>query len=185
MLNARLRLAVLSDLHYDQSTDAQHFRPSTARNGVAGDPMEALLELAKRAPPNGEIESKLTADYLLCAGDITNKANANGFTEGWKKLKELQAALGATHLLATTGNHEVSSRAGDKDNQGGNSEQALDPLATIQQHKDYPCTAFSDDNMRWVYWGRGYQIVEEPNALFLLINSSHFHPTTRQNEFDR
>lgn len=185
MSTARLRLAVLSDLHYDQSVDAQHYRPSTARNGLAGDPMEALLELVKRSTPSSGVEAKLAADYLLCAGDITNKANAGGFSQGWQKLKELQSALGATHLLATTGNHEVSSRAGDKDNQTGNSEQALDPLAAIQQHPDYPCTAFADDTMRWVYWGRGYQIVEEPHALFLLINSSHFHPTTRLNEFDR
>ncbi|SUA88979.1 metallophosphoesterase family protein [Pandoraea pulmonicola] len=184
MSSTQLRLAVLSDLHYDRVTDTDPCRPITARNGVAGDPMHGLLQLVKQSS-SGSPAELLSADYLLCAGDITNRASPDGFDEGWRQLKELQAALGAKHLLAVTGNHEVNSRASERDNQAGNSEQALDPLSVIQKQVDYPSTAFTNDGDRWIYWGRGYQIVEQPNALFLLINSSHFHPTTRPNEFER
>ncbi|MGF6998828.1 metallophosphoesterase family protein [Paraburkholderia sp. GAS32] len=177
----RIRVAVLSDLHYDRPLGTQPSRPSIARNGPAGDPMQALLN--KIAQSQGD--TQLRADYLLCGGDITNKANPEGFLEGWRKLKELQNALGARHLLAVTGNHEVNSRAGEKDDEAGNSERALDPLAVIQRHADYPSTTFADGDQRWVYWGRGFLFIEEQDILFLLVNSSHFHPTTRQNEFER
>lgn len=181
---SRLRLAVISDLHYDQkdADTTEPCRPSAAMNGRAGDPMEALLNLLSA---QGDSKDALTADYILCGGDITNRASTNGFNAGWNKLKELKELLGAKHILAVTGNHEVNSRAGDTDNQIGNSDRALDPLAVIQKHPDYPSSTFSNDSERWVYWGRGFHIIEEPSALFLLINSSHFHPTTRPNEFER
>lgn len=177
-----IRLAIASDLHYVEPTGANPSRPATAKAGAAGDPMHALLELVKQdASCSGR---KLAADYLVCPGDVTNQASAVGFEAGWTQLKSLKDALGAQHLLATTGNHEVHSRASDKDNQVGLSTQSLDPLAVIQRHPDYPCTCLTNDE-RWVYWGRGYQIVEQPNILFLIINTSHFHPTTRANEFER
>jgi 3',5'-cyclic AMP phosphodiesterase CpdA len=181
---ASIRLAIASDLHYTRIGSADSCRPSTAMSGVAGDPMHALMGQA--APGASALPDRLDlrADYLLCPGDITNKASSDGFNEGWRCLKGLQRALGARHLLAATGNHEVSSRAGERDDQPGNSEQAIDPLATIQRHADYPSTALTDD-ARWIYWGRGYVLIEEPQVTFLLINSSHFHPTTRANEFER
>ncbi|WP_325048563.1 metallophosphoesterase [Achromobacter xylosoxidans] len=145
--------------------------------------MHALLKLVEQTAGEG-VTRQFGADYLICPGDVTNQASAAGFEAGWAQLKALKTALGARHLLATTGNHEVHSRATEKDNEIGMSIQALDPLAVIQRHPDYPCTCLSDDE-RWVYWGRGYQIVEQPNILFLIINSSHFHPTTRSNEFER
>lgn len=177
-----IRLAIASDLHYVEPSGAHPSRPATAKAGTTGDPMHALLELVKQDAAGSE--RQLAADYLVCPGDVTNQASAAGFEVGWTQLKSLKDALGAKHLLATTGNHEVHSRASDKDNQVGLSTQSLDPLAVIQRHPDYPCTCLTNDE-RWVYWGRGYQIVEEPHILFLIINTSHFHPTTRANEFER
>lgn len=177
-----IRLAIASDLHYAEPSGPNPSRPATTKAGTAGDPMHALLELVKKDA--GCEDRQFAADYLICPGDVTNQASAAGFQAGWSQLKSLKDALGAQHLLATTGNHEVHSRASDKDNQVGLSTQSLDPLAVIQQHSDYPCTCLTDDQ-RWVYWGRGYQIVENPSVLFLIINTSHFHPTTRANEFER
>jgi len=178
-----IRLAIASDLHYvDPPRDGVSL-PAAANSNPAGDPMQGLLTRIRKDSASGATH-EFEADYLVCPGDVTNQASATGFETGWGKLKELQAALGARHLIATTGNHEVHSRAGEKDNVIGLSTQVLDPLAAIQRHADYPCTCLEDE-ARWVYWGRGYQIVEEPNILFLVINSSHFHPTTRANEFER
>ena len=177
-----IRLAIASDLHFAEPSGSNPSRPATAKAGTAGDPMHALLELVKQDASG--TDRQFVADYLICPGDVTNQASAAGFQAGWTQLKSLKDALSAQHLLATTGNHEVHSRASDKDNQIGLSTQSLDPLAVIQQHADYPCTCLTDEQ-RWVYWGRGYQIVEQPHVLFLIINTSHFHPTTRANEFER
>ena len=38
---------------------------------------------------------------------------------------------------------------------------------------------------RWIYWGRGYEIIEKDDVFWLLVNSSHFHFTTRENEYER
>ncbi len=177
-----IRLAIASDLHYAEPLGGAQSRPAVAKSGDAGDPMHALLELVKKDA--GREDRELVADYLICPGDVTNQASAAGFEAGWSQLKALKEALSAQHLLATTGNHEVHSRATAKDDQVGLSTHSLDPLAPIQEHADYPCTCLSDQE-RWVYWGRGYQIVEQPNVLFLIINTSHFHLTTRSNEFER
>lgn len=177
-----IRLAIASDLHYVEPTGANPPRPATAKAGAAGDPMHALLELVKQEANCAN--RQFAADYLVCPGDVTNQASAAGFETGWTQLKSLRDALGARDLLATTGNHEVHSRASEQDNLVGLSTQSLDPLAVIQRHPDYPCTCLTNDE-RWVYWGRGYQIVERANILFLIINTSHFHPTTRANEFER
>lgn len=178
-----IRLAIASDLHYVEPTGGNSSRPATAKAGDAGDPMHALLALVNQEAASGSTR-QFHADYLICPGDVTNQASVAGFDAGWGKLKALQSLLGAKHLLATTGNHEVHSRATQRDDQIGLSTQSLDPLAVIQRHADYPCTCLTDEQ-RWVYWGRGYQIVEQPGVLFLVINSSHFHPTTRANEFER
>lgn len=178
-----IRLAIASDLHYVQPSPGTVSMPAVAQGSPVGDPMRGLLTRIDREHKGSE-ESEFKADYLICPGDVTNQASAEGFEAGWGQLKALQSALGARHLIATTGNHEVHSRAGEKDNLPGLSTHAIDPLAAIQRHSDYPCTSLSDE-ARWVYWGRGYQIIEEPGVLFVLINSSHFHPTTRANEFER
>lgn len=178
-----IRLAIVSDLHYVQPSPGTDSMPAVAQGSPVGDPMRGLLARIERESKTGDAR-EFEADYLICPGDVTNQASAEGFDAGWSQLKALQSALGARHLISTTGNHEVHSRAGDKDNLPGLSTQALDPLAAIQRHSDYPSTSLSDE-ARWVYWGRGYQIIEQPGVLFVVINSSHFHPTTRANEFER
>ena len=177
-----IRLAIASDLHYVEPLKGGSPLPAVAHSNPSNDPMQGLLTRIAKDGGNGANEFE--ADYLICPGDVTNQASAASFDMGWTQLKALQTALGARHLLATTGNHEVHSRAGQKDDMVGLSAHGIDPLAAIQRHSDYPSTSF-ENGERWVYWGRGYHIVEEPNILFVIINSSHFHPTTRANEFER
>jgi predicted MPP superfamily phosphohydrolase len=172
-----VRIAVISDLHY-LNYGQEGSRPAVAQQGTYSDPMEGLLCLLQ------EQASPVRADYLLCPGDITDRANSEAFTQGWERLKQLQLALRASHLIATTGNHEVDSRAGDQHDRPGSVEVEADPLKMLQGLRDYPSTAIDGDR-RWVYWGRGYEFIEGDGVLFLVINSSHYHWTTRANEFER
>jgi predicted MPP superfamily phosphohydrolase len=181
----KIRLAVISDLHYRKHENNLACRPATSIQGVHADPMASLSKFLserclKSSGVNGEI-----ADYLLCPGDITNGASQEAFDEGWEKLKKLKDDLGATHLITSTGNHEVDSRADSEHDKAGNAEISIDPVQSLQRHPDYPSTALEEGDRRWVYWGRGYEFIEEKGVLFLLINSSHYHGTTRQNEFER
>lgn len=176
-----LRIAIASDLHYRIHQPGKEPRPETADSGEAGDPMYGLLRMLEK---HSSSDTPLRADYLLCPGDVTNQASPEGFRQGWSQLLKLKDALGAQQLIASTGNHEVASRTSDSDNTIGNSERIIDPLSIVQQFEDYPATCLTDDQ-RWIYWGRGFQIIEQPEVVFLVINSSHFHHTTRANEFER
>lgn len=179
---ASIRLAIASDLHYETPSEDGLSLPAAANSNLANDPMRGLLDRIEK--DSVSVTRDFEADYLICPGDVTNQACAAGFEKGWARLKELKTALGARHLIATTGNHEVHSRADKRDDIVGLGVRVLDPLAVMQRHPDYPSTCL-DDRGRWIYWGRGYQIVEEEGILFAIINSSHFHPTTRPNEFER
>lgn len=180
-----VRLAVISDLHYRTHSSEGECRPAVSSQGVHDDPMAGLLRHLQKHKESLETSDGQIADYLLCPGDIADKANELAFDEGWKKLKELQNALGARHLVASTGNHEVNSRASSETDLAGNVEIEIDPLKSLQKHHDYPTTAFTENNQRWVYWGRGFEFIEDGNVLILLINSSHYHWTTRTVEFER
>lgn len=177
-----LRLAIVSDLHYRDHGDGKECRPAASAQGVEYDPIAALIEHVKNSPG----DAQWRADYLLCPGDIPDRADENAFRIGWERLRALMGALGARHLIAATGNHEVISRADDKlHGLAGNAELSLDPLGYLQSYEDYPSSVWNGLDRRWVYWGRGYEFIEDGNLLLLLINSSHFHPTTRENEFER
>lgn len=172
-----IKFAIISDLHYRDSHPGKECRPSAAQGNDSDDPIEAFSKLVGA--------NSLTADYLLCPGDITDKASKKALTEGWKKLQDLEKALGARHLIATTGNHEVDSRAGESHDKSGNSELEIDPIGHLQGLDGYPSSIWNGEDRKWVYWGRGYEFIRDEEVLFLLINSSHFHPTTRENEFER
>lgn len=178
-----ITLAVISDLHYRQHENAS-CRPAVATEPHL-DPIAGLFKLI------GSHRSELAggkpsiADYLLCPGDISDKANNVAFGEGWSQLGRLRDALGATALVASTGNHEVDSRAGEEHQAAGNVLHRVDPVGFLQGFADYPTTLIDPPERRWIYWGRGYEIIEQDDLFFLLVNSSHFHVTTQPNEYER
>lgn len=177
-MSETLRIAVLSDLHYRCHELGQPCRPASSVDGAQLDPVAAFLDYVKR--------NDLKADYLICPGDITDRAAAKPLEEGWRKLQEIKEALAARHLIASTGNHEVESRVPpNTHDKAGNAEEDFDPLKCLQALDDYPSSCWSGIDRKWVYWGRGYEFIEDGDVLFLLINSSHFHPTTQINEFER
>lgn len=177
-----IRLAVISDLHYRHHGSAIECRPAIASQGPHADPMDALLRIIADQKTTCE---KIEADYLLCPGDITDRAGIEPFQQAWRQLKDLKCALNAKHMIVSTGNHEVDSRAGEDLDRPGNVEVESDPLRMLQKLDDYPSTALVGSERRWIYWGRGYEFIEEPGVLFLIINSSHYHWTTRAAEYER
>jgi len=177
-----LRLVIVSDLHYRVGGGGTGPLPAAAGGEETRDPIGAFIEYAGKGPSAADWK----ADYLLCPGDIPDQSSGEAFVRGWEKLKDLQEALSARHLIAATGNHEVVSRSNDsRHDQAGNVEATLDPLGYLQQRDDYPSSLWNGVDRKWVYWGRGYEFIEDGDMLLLLINSSHFHVTTRPNEYER
>lgn len=173
-----VRLVVVSDLHYRKHQN-QEVRPAATARGMGDyDPVAAFVETLRN--------EGVSADYVICPGDITDRASPEGLKQGWERLKEIKAVVGARHLIAATGNHEVCSRNDDPIHDvAGNAEANVDPLGMLQSLSEYPSSHWNGVDRSWVYWGRGYEFIEDGIALFLLINSSHFHPTMKPNEFER
>ncbi|TDY15741.1 calcineurin-like phosphoesterase family protein [Paraburkholderia sp. BL6665CI2N2] len=170
---AMLRVAVLSDLHYTQVKD-QCLPQAASAGGL--DPME---ELIKRFQPENP-----SADILVCPGDITDRANPVAFAAGWRQLNRLGTALGVKRSLAATGNHEVQSRLKGDPVAPGNAEHAIDPVECLVNTPGYP-TDFPLPHQKWVYWGRGYEILCDETSVVVIVNSCHYHVTLQDNEFER
>lgn len=175
-MKSKLRVAVITDLHYVK--DGQlGAKPEVCSTGNKVDPMERLPDFLK----GQGIEY---VDLVLCPGDITTRACIESFTSGWGDLSNLSKKLSAKHLIASTGNHEIVSRSADINRTPGNVELHVDPQEHLLRTEGYPAE-FALPHQRWVYWGRGYEVLVGEEWLVLIVNSCHFHSTQLANEFER
>jgi len=117
-------------------------------------PIKALKKLIEK--------EELETDLILCPGDITNFADKQGLITGWSFLEKIQDKIGAKHIIATVGNHDIENR---NENVGNVflDLQLLDP--------EYPNPSKLNDSN---YWSLGYCFVEYENILVLNINSCFF-----------
>lgn len=169
-----LRVAVLSDLHFYVTSEVKD-APSklSTSGGLLPDgeenPLDGLRSLLKS-------EGSLTADLILCPGDITNQASQAAMSHGWKALDGVKQWLKAPTLLSATGNHEVISRPPD----------GAETIAPIDYLQDLtPPYPLADEALRNDYWANGFTIVSESTSNVVLLNSCHYHSTTQPSEFRR
>ncbi|WP_081311693.1 metallophosphoesterase family protein [Pseudomonas putida] len=179
-LPAPIRIAIATDLHYLESETGE-ISPQICMMGSSVDPMASLINIISLG---GEGVIKPQADLLICPGDITTRACVKSFRKGWSDLNDLKNALSATHLIAATGNHEVSSRAKGDHSIAGNAEAAVEPFEHLIATDNYPAN-FDDPLKKWIYWGRGFEIVSGDNWVVVTINSCHYHSTLVANEYER
>lgn len=174
-----LRVAIATDLHYLQGEDGSIY-PQVCVAGSKIDPMAELIgKLSTAGCPISPV-----ADILLCPGDITTRACVESFNKGWGDLKQLQSILGASQLIAATGNHEIISRGDDSHSTPGNSESAIKPFEHLIVAEDYPAK-FKVRDQKWIYWGRGFEVVTGPDWVVVTLNSCHYHNSLLPNEYER
>lgn len=129
-------------------------------------------------------QERLTADLLLCPGDLGDHAQAGGVTHGWAMIQRMAKALGDATVLATTGNHDVMSRPPVD----GSFVDPVDTLRKLSPRYPHP-----DRPTQQAYFGDSYAIVPYHDCRIVLLNTSTFHgqgdreysfgrisPTTRQ-----
>lgn len=174
-----IRIAIATDLHYTADS-AGKISTQVCIHGTKIDPMRSLIEDFEK--PNSLLTSQ--ADILICPGDITTRACIKSFEHGWNDLKILKRTLKAEHLIAATGNHEVSSRTSEDHEVPGNAELAIKPIEHLISTTDYPAE-FSNPQQKWVYWGKGYEIVTGEDWVVVTINTCHYHNSLLPNEYER
>lgn len=94
-------MLVISDIHaVSREMDSAE---SYARTWTKDHPTHNALTAAKEFVRNEGI----TADVLLCPGDLANLVDEDGMEYAWKDLQEIKDLLGAHRVIATAGNHDV------------------------------------------------------------------------------
>ncbi|MBS0375712.1 MAG: metallophosphoesterase [Proteobacteria bacterium] len=161
-----IRLLVLSDLHVDPdpTSDESHLSMTPSPTSPNGDPFVTALELIKT--------EAIAADYVLCPGDLGNRAHPGALADAWKRLAELKQAVGAQQLIAATGNHDLDSRL---------KHNSYDPTEILKGLAPrYPVSSESESNR---YWAHHFAVVEATNLRVVSLNSSAYHWI--ENEWER
>jgi len=159
---AFFRVAVVSDLHAYDRVDGEppsHFCTLDPEDQPGKHPLAGLEQLI--------VTQGLTADLLLCAGDIGDKANPGGIQSAWNWLIRLSQKFGAS-MLATPGNHDVDSRFLYNQYDAKGVLQSLSPA--------FPFPAESEAlNDR--FWSRHFAVIDRAEYRVVVLNSSAFHGT--------
>lgn len=161
----RLRALVISDIH--AVTGSQQGRESWADMSEKTNPISELPAFLKRK------EDAVEADVVLCPGDLGHKADPAGATWAWERLHEIAAAVGADHVVATAGNHDVDSR------HQGNSLDPRDHLKSLDPFFPMPPEASADR-----YWARSMTFLAREGWRIVTLDSC-FHHAASAREHER
>jgi len=165
-----LRIAVLSDLHAVEVSAVDDLAgsfvsTSASEKLVEQHPIMALLELI------GNPDDRLTADVVLCPGDMTQYSEPTPLKYVWQKLQEVAAKLGAKPVVATVGNHDVVSR--------GFKLEKFDALKGL-----VPNFPISDRDSPG-FWADYFTILDGDNYRIVVLNSSAYHGLESDDDGER
>jgi hypothetical protein len=158
-----LSIAVISDLH--AFVDTKNSSNSSMQFGTPAlerrNPLLNLIEYVKG--------NDITADILVCPGDICNLADLKGFVTAWSKIQDLKAALNSRYLVSTCGNHDLNSRyLKDRGEDDPDPKGALLCLS--------PGFPFDDPATNNQYWAQNFAVLEfSPDCCAVVLNTSAYH----------
>lgn len=157
-----IKIAIVSDLHAFEPSAIGPKDPTPSwlgvgqhENSTGQNPIFGIKKLIK--------DESLTADYLLCPGDLSHQSHPSATGFAWKAVNEISKQLGA-ELIATPGNHDVDSRV---------QHNAYDAKGMLQElNPRFPVSADADYDR---FWSRHFVLLERGDVRFLVINSSAYH----------
>lgn len=153
------RIAIASDIHaHEQEGDdsPSHLRVGVEEGNPTKHPIEGLKSLIK--------DNGISADYLLCPGDLGDKASRKGIQYAWRLLNDVKTELNATAIVATVGNHDVDSYG---------KETEFDPQGYLQSLA--PKFPLNEEALYDRFWSRHFAVIECDCARIISLNSSAFH----------
>jgi predicted MPP superfamily phosphohydrolase len=167
-----LTVLVVSDLHAYDVVDKESAGPPSLLCTMSPEsdgsrhPLTALFERAGREP-------RIAADIVVCCGDMGDRARPAAIKYVWDKLNVLKDKVGADLLLVTAGNHDVDSRHKYNSYDAKGVLQSLVPLFPLTE------PVLSDR-----YWSRNYVLLTRPGCRIVLLNSSAYHGSSREQEYE-
>jgi len=163
------RFMILSDIHASEEDPSSPSAPSyvssyNARASGHLDPIDELEKLIER--------DELVPDYILCAGDMTNRSNVNSFNYIWKKLHNLSNKTNAP-LICTVGNHDIDSRYQANKNDPRGYAMSLQPRLPIEQRIPY-----------LEYWALHFTLLTYDTCNILVLNTAAYHGFSEDAEIE-
>jgi len=162
-VSTAIKIAVLTDLHAYAETPTSG-KPSwlctTAdQNNPKINPFAGAQSLVK-----GGKWGPLSADVVICCGDLGDKAHPDAQQYAWREVHALATCLGAGIVIGTAGNHDVDSRYEHNDYDAKGQLLSLRPRFPI------------DDETKWLeYWAKNYTTLDVGLVRFLALNSAAYH----------
>jgi predicted MPP superfamily phosphohydrolase len=154
------RFLILSDIHACDEDPASSQAPSyvSSFNSAATARLDPLSDLKRVF-----VEDAFKPDYILCAGDITNRSSPTAFNYAWGRLHGLAADLGA-QLIATVGNHDLDSRfqANKFDPRGY--AMSLAPTLPVADRLSY-----------LEYWAQNFTVLKFDDCNVAALNTAAYH----------
>jgi predicted phosphodiesterase len=159
--NPNLRILVLSDLHAYTPNHKIIQPPSFLLNSLAHahefpNPIVSIPKVLG--------SEQLEVDWILCPGDIADKADPDAQAFAWAQLEQLRVNIGARLLLGTAGNHDIDSRL---------KIDGFDPKGRLLSLR--PSFPGLDRSTVDKYWARNFHIHTEGKVRLLNLNSAAFH----------
>lgn len=154
------RFLILSDIHACDEDPASPQAPSyvSSFNSAAAARIDPLTDLERLVS-----EADLCPDYILCAGDITNRSSPTAFNYAWGRLHKLASAANAT-LVSTVGNHDLDSRfmANKYDPRGY--AMSLDPSLPTNDRLSY-----------LEFWAQNFTLLSYEDCNVVVLNTAAYH----------
>jgi predicted phosphodiesterase len=159
------KVAVVSDIHAYTNTPTgssapSHLKANDVSKPVAQHPMLALHELVQR--------QAFDADYLICPGDLCDKADTQAAQYAWTELEKLASILKVKRFFGVTGNHDLDSRYV--------AQGTIDPKDALRaMHPPYPIPSSEDSMANNSYWLDHFAFLTDANVRTLLLNTCGTH----------
>jgi hypothetical protein len=182
----QLTVAIIGDPHFHVEHDAGGTSISHIRLRPSGEflhpqeeqnPWEGLKTLLQK--------ENVTADLLVCVGDMTVAADEVGLKKAWTEMQTLGVQLCAKHVVSATGNHDVSSRS-NAELVAKNPVRAMSAIPGMFESLKlldpaYPIVEIKDGQpvenklLRTKYFGDSLVMIEDERYRLLVLNSCCEH----------
>jgi predicted MPP superfamily phosphohydrolase len=159
----QLTVALLSDMHAyakdrkGREDEPSHLECSMLEDDAGRHPVVGLEQMID--------QEEISADLLLCGGDLGDKADTAGIEYAWRQVQRLGAKLKVDQIIATAGNHDLDSRYQDTPYSPKEVLQRLTPGFPLSES-----SAKCDQ-----YWSRNFAVVNGPHCRVVTLNSCAYH----------
>lgn len=159
-----VRVAVLSDLHFASNEAGEKEAPKETHVILS-------QQMVPKQHPVGDLlrlidNENLTANIVLCPGDITYHAEQAALKAAWAAINDIASKLGADHVIAATGNHDIVSR------DASTSPEIWEQLKQLRPK--YPYTKATLEQQLY-YWAEHFLVAEVCGIRFVVLNTCNCH----------